>query len=68
MLPIVKLLVFMFGLKFASALLEPITDSRISNFLSMLASSVLLLIVLILSCGFMYMLMTGMIMVSANFI
>lgn len=65
--PIVKLIVFMFCLKFASAVLEPITDSRISNFISMLAKSISLLIVLILGCAFMYLLLSGMIMCTANF-
>lgn len=66
--PIVKLVVFMFSLKLSAAILEPITDSRITNFMSMLAKSISLLIVLILGCAFMYVLMSGMIMVSANFI
>ncbi len=67
-IPLIKIIVFMFGLKLASAVLEPITDSRITNFLSMIASSVSLLIVLILGCSFMYMIMSGMIIFSANFI
>ncbi len=66
--PIVKLVVFMFSLKLASAILEPITDSRISNFISMLAKSISLLIVIIVGCAFMYVLVSGMIMLSANFI
>ncbi len=65
--PVVKLIVFMFCLKFAAAILEPITDSRISNFISMLAKSISLLIVLILGCAFMYVLLSGMIMCTANF-
>ena len=65
-IPLIKIIVFMFGLKLASAVLEPITDSRITNFLSMIASSVSLLIVLILGCSFMYMIMSGMIIFSAN--
>ena len=66
--PIIKLVVFMFGLKLASALLEPISDLRITNFMSMLANSVTLLIVLIVGCAFMYVLLCGMIMLSANLI
>ena len=65
--PILNLIVFMLSLKLVSAILEPITDSRISNFISMLAKSISLLIVLIIGCAFMYLIMTGMIMVSANF-
>ena len=64
--PIIKLVVFMFGLKLAAALLEPISDSRITNFISMLASTVSLLIVLIVGCAFMYVLLSGMMMLSAN--
>ena len=66
--PIIKLVVFMFGLKLAAALLEPISDSRITNFMSMMAGSVSLLIVLIVGCAFMYVLLSGMIMLSANLI
>ena len=65
--PVLNLVVFMLSLKLVAAILEPITDSRISNFISMLAKSISLLIVLILGCAFMYLLMTGMIMLSANF-
>lgn len=65
--PVLNLAVFMLSLKLVAAVLEPITDSRISNFISMLAKSISLLIVLILGCAFMYLLMTGMIMLSANF-
>ena len=65
--PVLNLVVFMLSLKLVAAVLEPITDSRISNFISMLAKSISLLIVLILGCAFMYLLMTGMIMLSANF-
>lgn len=65
--PVVKLVVFMFSLKLASAILEPITDSRITNFISMLAKSISLLIVIIIGCAFMYLLVCGMIMLSANF-
>ncbi len=65
--PVLNLVVFMLSLKLVSAILEPVTDSRISNFISMLAKSISLLIVLILGCAFMYVLMTGMIMCSANF-
>ncbi len=65
--PVLNLIVFMLSLKLVAAILEPITDSRISNFISMLAKSISLLIVMILSCAFMYVLMAGMIMLSANF-
>ena len=65
--PVLNLIVFMLSLKLVSAILEPITDARISNFISMLAKSISLLIVLILGCAFMYLLLTGMIMCTANF-
>lgn len=67
-LPVIKLVVFMFGLKFASAVLEPITDSKISNFISMLSKSISLLIIIILGCAFSYVLLSGMIMCTANIV
>lgn len=65
--PVIKLVVFMFALKLVAAVLEPLTDSRISNFIHMLAKSIMLLIVIILGVAFMYLLLTGLIMCTANY-
>ena len=65
--PVIKLVVFMFALKLTSAILEPLTDNRISNFISMLAKSISLIIVIILGVAFMYVVMSGLIMSAGNY-
>lgn len=66
MLPIVKIIVFSFLMKLASAILEPIADSRITTFVSSIAKSIQMLIALILGIAFMYLLMIGLVMCSTN--
>lgn len=66
LLPVIKIIVFSFLLKFACAVLEPIADTRITSFISGIAKSIQMLVALILGVGFMYFLMTGLVMCSAN--
>ncbi len=66
LVPVLKLVIYMFALKLASAILQPISDPKISNFISMLSKNVYLLIVLILGCAFSYVLILGMVMCTAN--
>lgn len=66
--PIVKILVFIFVLKLAAAILEPLTDSRISDFIYSVSKSLSMLIVMILGVSFMYLITVGLIMCTANFV
>ncbi|MBQ3494527.1 MAG: stage III sporulation protein AE, partial [Clostridia bacterium] len=66
-IPVLKLVVLMFSLKLTSAVLEPLTDNRISNFISMVAKSVSLLIVIIVGMAFMYFFMTGLVIGAGNY-
>ncbi|MBE7082072.1 MAG: hypothetical protein E7378_00110 [Clostridiales bacterium] len=66
--PVIKIIVFGFLLKLAAAILEPIADSRVSNFVASIAKSIQLLTALILGVAFMYFLMIGLIMCSTNLI
>lgn len=66
LVPVLKLIVYMLILKLGAAILEPISDPKISNFISMLSKNVSLLIVLILGCAFSYLLILGMVMCTAN--
>lgn len=66
-IPVVKLVVFMLMLKFCAAVLEPLADSRISNFMSMLAKSISLLIVIVIGVSFMYVVMTGLVVGTGNY-
>ncbi|MEG1752018.1 MAG: stage III sporulation protein AE [Clostridia bacterium] len=68
LLPLIKLIIFMFCLKLSSAVLEPIIDIKISNFLSSVGKSINLLIVVVLGVAFMYFLLIGLIMCTANVI
>lgn len=65
--PIIELVLFMFGLKLTAAILEPLTDNRISNFIGAVAKTISLLIALVVAITFMYILIIGLVMSSANF-
>ena len=64
--PVIQIVVFSLILKFAAAILEPLTDNRISDFIYSVAKSLTLLVVLILGVAFMYLITTGLIMCTAN--
>ena len=66
--PIIQIVVFSLILKLASAILEPLTDSRISDFIYSVGKSLSLLAVMIIGVAFMYLITTGLIMCTANFI
>ena len=66
-MPIIKLVIFMIMLKFCAAVLEPLADSRISNFMSMLAKSISLLIVIVVGVSFIYVVMTGLVVGTGNY-
>ena len=64
----VKIIVFILILKLAAAILEPLTDARISDFLYSISKSLTMLIVMILGVAFMYLITVGLIMCTANFV
>lgn len=64
--PTIKILVFSFSLKLVTAILEPISDSRITNFMGIISKSIPMLIALILGVAFMFFIITGLVMCSAN--
>lgn len=66
LVPVLKLIVYMLSLKLTAAILEPVTDSKLSNFITMISKNISLLIVLILGCAFSYVLVLGMVMCTAN--
>ncbi len=65
-MPIIKILVLSFLLKLTSAILEPIADSRVTNFIGDSSKSISQILALILGVGFMYLIITGLVMCSAN--
>lgn len=60
--PIVQLVLFRLVLKFTGACLEPLSDNRISNFVSDLAKVFIMPIVMILAVAFMYVVFVGLVM------
>lgn len=66
--PIVQIIVFSLVLKLAAAVLEPLTDNRISDFLYSIAKILTFLVVLIVGVAFMYLITVGLIMCTANYI
>ena len=66
--PVINLVVFMLSLRFMAGIIEPIGDKKIASFISDLAKSMTMLIALIVAVSFMYMVMTGLVMCSANLI
>ncbi len=66
--PIINIALFMLSLKFMAGIIEPIGDHKIANFVSDIAKSLSLLIALLIAVAFMYLVMTGLIMCSANLV
>ena len=64
--PVFKILIFMLGLKLVAAILEPLTEKRISDFVYSVSKSLSMLIACVLGMGFMYLISVGLIMCSAN--
>lgn len=66
--PILNIAIFMLALKFMSGIIEPIGDKKISNFISDLSKSMSMLIALLVAVSFMYVVLTGLVMCSANLV
>lgn len=64
--PILQILAFSFGLKFVSAVIEPVTDERISSFLASVSKHVNMLIVSILAVAFMYFICVMLLIFTSN--
>jgi len=64
--PLIMIVVLKLGLQLTAAVVEPIGDSRISNFINDCAKILIYPIVIILATGFMYLLSVGLIMCTAN--
>ena len=64
--PVLKILIFMLGLKLVAGILEPLTEKRISEFVYGVSKSLSMLIACIVGMGFMYLISIGLVMCSAN--
>lgn len=66
--PFVKILLFMLGLKLTSAIIEPITDSRISGFVFSVSKHLSMVTVSIVGTAFMYFITVMLLICSSNIV
>ena len=66
--PVVEIVLLMLCLKLTAGILEPLNDSRISNFINGVAKSLIMPILLIIGVAFMYLIFMGLIISTGNFI
>lgn len=64
--PIVQLIVFMLALKLMAGIIEPLGDGKIASFVNTLSKNMTMLISMIVAVSFMYVILTGLVMCSAN--
>lgn len=64
--PLVEIIVFMLGLKLVAAIVEPLSNNNMSNFIYGCAKCLNMLIVCILAVGFMHILSVGLLMCTSN--
>lgn len=66
LLPVLKIVAFILGLKLVSAVIEPICDERIHKFITSVSKNFTMLVACILGAAFMYLLTLGLIITTAN--
>lgn len=64
--PLIQLVVFMLALKLVAGIVEPLGSKQISNFIASISKSMTLLIVILIAVAFIYFIMIGLVMCSAN--
>lgn len=64
--PIVKIVVFSLSLKLVAAIVEPLSENKISNFLYGVSKCLSMLVTCLIAIGFMYLITVGLIMCMAN--
>lgn len=66
--PIIAIVVFSLFCKLTASILEPLTDGRISNFLFGVSKTLTQLLAILIAVTFMFLILTSLVMFSANFI
>lgn len=64
--PLIELIIFMLALKLIAGIVEPLGSKQIANFISSISKSMVLLIVILIAVAFIYFIMIGLVMCSAN--
>jgi len=68
LVPILQIIIFGLGLKLVSAIIEPLSDKRISNFVFNVGKSTNYLVATICSVSFMYLITIALVMCTGNLI
>ena len=66
--PVLKIVLFKLGLSLVGGIIESVADSRVTNFISNTAKSLTMLSSIILAFSFAYLVCTGLIMCTSNFV
>lgn len=66
--PLLQLIIFMLILKLTAGIIQPLGNNQIASFISSLSKSMQLLISLLIGVGFVYFIMLGLVMCSANLV
>lgn len=68
MAPIISIGVFSLFCKLVASILEPVTDGRVSSFLFGVSKSISMLSAILIGVSFMFLILTGLVMFTANFV
>ena len=60
------MVIFILALKLIAGIVEPLGNKQISNLISSISKSMVLLIVLLIGVSFVYFILIGLVMCSAN--
>lgn len=66
--PLIQLIIFILALKLMAGVIEPMGDIRVAGFVSSLSKTMSMLVVMIICVSFMYFLLAGLMMCSANIV
>ena len=67
-LPVIEMVLFVLAFKLVAGIIEPLGNRQVANFISSLSNSLVLLVTLIIGVAFVYFILLGLIMCSANII
>ena len=66
--PVIQLVLFMLALRLTAGIIEPLGNKQIANFISSLSKSIVLLLVIVIGIAFVYFILLGLVICSANII
>ncbi len=66
--PVIQLVLFILALKLTAGIIEPLGNKQIADFVASLSKSIVLLMVILIGIAFVYFIMLGLVICSANII